>query len=149
MADGLIVEQGNHNELLEKQGAYYKLVSAQNIASAEQLTAEEEAALDEQEEMLIRQKTADRDAAYAADPDDNIAAKLDRTSTQKSASSVALQKRKDEEERKYSLWTLVKLIASFNAPEWKLMLVGLFFSIICGGGNPTAAGSYTATCPFF
>lgn len=138
MAEGRIVEQGTHNDLLEKKGAYYKLVSAQNIAAVDEMTAEEQAAIDEEQETLIRKMTSEK-GGIVADPDDDIAAKLNRTTTTKSASSVALQGRKPEEERKYSLWTLIKLIASFNKSEWQLMLIGLFFSAICGGGNPTQA----------
>lgn len=141
MAEGRIVEQGTHNELLEKRGAYFKLVSAQNIAAAEKLTAEEQAKLDEEDLTLIR-KMSTKDGLVLADPDDDIAAKLDRSTTTKSASSIALQNRKAEEEEKYTLWTLVKLIASFNAPEWKFMLIGLVFSAVCGGGNPTQAGKF-------
>ncbi|KAL6821046.1 P-loop containing nucleoside triphosphate hydrolase protein [Trichoderma sp. SZMC 28015] len=137
MSQGSIVEQGTHDELLEKQGAYYNLVSAQKIAVTQENNEEEEE-ISEKEEMLIRKMTTNKEE-YTVDPDDDIAAKLDRSATQKSASSIALQKRKQEEEQKYSLWTLIKVIAAFNAPEWKLMLVGLFFSTICGGGNPTSA----------
>ncbi|KAK7429987.1 hypothetical protein QQZ08_003376 [Neonectria magnoliae] len=138
MAEGRIIEQGTHNDLLEKRGAYFNLVSAQNIAAAEEMTAEEQAEIDAEQETLIR-KMSTKQPGFIADPDDNIAAKLDRTTTSKSASSVAIQSRKTEEEQNYGLMTLVKLIASFNSPEWKLMLVGLFFSAICGGGNPTQA----------
>ncbi|KAH7170464.1 P-loop containing nucleoside triphosphate hydrolase protein [Dactylonectria macrodidyma] len=137
MTEGRIVEQGSHNELLEKKGAYYNLVSAQKIAAAEEMTADEQAEIDAEEEKLIRKITT-KDGVIA-DPDDDIAARLDRTTTSKSASSVALQGRKPEVEEKYGLWTLVKLIASFNAPEWKIMLIGLVFSAVCGGGNPTQA----------
>jgi ATP-binding cassette subfamily B (MDR/TAP) protein 1 len=139
MTSGRIVEQGTHDELLEKKGAYYKLVSAQNIAAADDLTAEEEELIDEHEEKLIRKVSTNKHRQAAADPDDDIAAKLRRSSTQKSASSIALQKKVTESEKKYSLWTLLKLITSFNAPEWRLMIFGLFFAVICGGGNPTAA----------
>ncbi|KAJ4268550.1 hypothetical protein NW762_002614 [Fusarium torreyae] len=139
MSEGRIVEQGTHNELLEKRSAYYNLVSAQNIAAAEEMSAEEQAAIDEEEETLIRKMTTEKQAAVVADPNDNIAARLDRTTTAKSASSVALQGRKAEDEHEYGMWTLIKLIASFNKTEWKLMVVGLVFSAICGGGNPTQA----------
>lgn len=139
MSEGRIVEQGTHDELVAKQAAYYNLVSAQKIAAAEEMTAEEEAELNEKEEMLIRKKSSQQ-AGYNVDPDDDIAAKLDRSTTQKSASSLALQKRKTEEEERAGLWTLIKLIVSFNKKEWHLMLIGLCFSIICGGGNPTGAG---------
>ncbi|KAL7816316.1 P-loop containing nucleoside triphosphate hydrolase protein [Trichoderma aethiopicum] len=138
MSKGTIVEQGTHDELLERKGAYYNLVSAQNIAVSQETTTEEDDEIAEKEEMLIRKQTTNKEE-YEADPDDDIAAKLDRTATQKSASSIALQKRKQEEEKEYSLWTLIKVIASFNAPEWKFMLIGLVFSAICGGGNPTSA----------
>ncbi|KAH6888629.1 P-loop containing nucleoside triphosphate hydrolase protein [Thelonectria olida] len=139
MSEGRIVEQGTHNDLLEKKGAYYNLVSAQNIAAADEMTAEEEAAIDAEEEETLIKKMSTKEGVVLADPDDNIAEKLNRTTTSKSASSVALQARKAEQEQKYSMWTLIKLIGSFNSAEWKLMLMGLFFSAICGGGNPTQA----------
>jgi ATP-binding cassette subfamily B (MDR/TAP) protein 1 len=146
MSQGRIVEQGTHDQLLEKQGAYYNLVTAQKIAAVNELTPEEEAALDnKEEEALIRKTTAnsnpkethDAEAGYTVDPDDDIGARLNRSSTQKSASSMALATRQKQAEQKYGLWTLIKLIAGFNKKEWKLMLVGLFFSAICGAGNPT------------
>ncbi|KAI0847840.1 P-loop containing nucleoside triphosphate hydrolase protein [Daldinia vernicosa] len=139
MSQGTIVEQGTHNELLKLNGAYAKLVNAQNIAVVNDLTAEEQEALDAKDESLIRTASKAGDTGYVEDPDDNIRDKLNRSTTQGSASSRALQGRKPEERKKYSLWTLIKLIASFNKEEWKLMLYGLFWSIICGGGNPTQA----------
>lgn len=141
MSEGSIVEQGSHNELLEKQGAYYKLVSAQNIAAVNEMSAAEQEAIDAGDEELIRKasNTKGTDAGFVEDPDDNIRAKLNRSTTQGSASSKALQNRKTEEEQKYSLWTLIMLIASFNKSEWKLMAWGLFWSVICGGGNPVGA----------
>ncbi|TDZ65015.1 Leptomycin B resistance protein pmd1 [Colletotrichum trifolii] len=139
MSAGRIVEQGTHDELLEKEGAYYNLVSAQNIARVNEMDAEEEAAIDAEDDELVQKKSRVSEKGFVADPEDNIAAKLHRTSTSKSLSSVALQNRKEDGQVKYSLWTLIKLIASFNKKEIHLMLIGLFFSIICGGGNPTQA----------
>ncbi|KAG6252487.1 hypothetical protein E4U49_007718 [Claviceps purpurea] len=142
MSGGRIMEQGSHDELLEKQGAYYKLVSAQNIAAAEELTAEETERINEEEEKLIKRMSnmaSTKDGHFTADPDDNIADKMQRSTTRQSVSSMALQKVIPEKENKYSLFTLMKLIISFNASEWYLMVFGLAFSVICGGGNPTAA----------
>ncbi|KAH6653974.1 ABC transporter [Truncatella angustata] len=139
MTQGSIVEQGTHDELLEKRGAYFKLVTAQNIAAVQELTAEEQAAIDEKDEQMIRKMSAKDGQTYTEDPDDNMRAKLNRSTTQGSASSKVLQGRKPEETQKYRLSTLIKLIASFNREEWKLMCWGLFWSIICGGGNPTQA----------
>jgi len=149
MASGRIVEQGTHDELLEKRGAYYNLVTAQAIAAVNEMTAEEEEALNKEEEQILIRKAStpnqpqpdsDRPSgAYAADPDDDIGARLGRTTTQKSVSSMAIAARKSEAPTKYKLGTLIKLIASFNKEEWKTMLVGLVFSILCGLGNPTQA----------
>ncbi|KAL7626760.1 hypothetical protein AAE478_003534 [Parahypoxylon ruwenzoriense] len=139
MSQGTIVEQGTHNQLLELNGVYAKLVNAQNIAVVNEMTAEEQEEIDTKDEKLIRKASRGADAGYVADPDDNIHEKLKRSTTQGSASSKALQGRKPEETKQYGLWTLIKLIASFNKQEWQLMVWGLFWSIICGGGNPTQA----------
>ena len=139
MSRGCIVEQGRHDSLLEEQGPYYNLVAAQKIAAGKELTAKEEEAIDEEEEELIRQASRVGGGGYVEDPDDDIQARLDRSATKKSASSVALARRKSEERPKYKLWTLIKLISSFNKPEWQTMAIACFFAIICGGGNATMA----------
>ncbi|RYP18068.1 hypothetical protein DL767_009902 [Monosporascus sp. MG133] len=141
MSEGTIVEQGTHDELLEKKGAYYKLVSAQNIAAVNELSPEEQEEIDAGADELIRKASNAKgeEAGFAEDPDDNIRGKLKRSTSQGSASSKALRNRKPEDQHKYSLMTLIKLIAAFNRAEWKLMVWGLFWSIICGGGNPAQA----------
>ncbi|RDA83476.1 hypothetical protein CP532_7036 [Ophiocordyceps camponoti-leonardi (nom. inval.)] len=143
MSEGRIVEQGNHDELLEKKGAYFNLVSAQHIAPTDMGEGEKGEDNEEEEEeeedddaALIRRISTlgDHIGIGAGDT------KLGRTFTQGSASSRALRGRPVEEEHhKYGLWTLIKLIMSFNAPEWRLMVLGLIFCVICGGGNPTSA----------
>lgn len=136
MSEGRIIEQGTHDDLLMKQGAYAGLVEAQKIAALDEVSPEEQEKIDAEDDKLVRQKTG----GYEEDPDDkNISNKLNRTQSEKSQSSVALQRRTITGEQEDSLWTLVKLIASFNKKEIHLMFVGLFFSIICGGGNPTQA----------
>ncbi|KAF7901786.1 uncharacterized protein EAF01_007085 [Botrytis porri] len=141
MTEGRIVEQGTHNDLLARQGAYYRLIEAQKIAETKEMSAEEEAEIDAKDDQLVRKMSNKVGGIeYTEDPDDkNILNKLMRTLTEKSQSSLALQGKLSPSEQHDSLWTLIKLIASFNKTEWKLMLVGLFFSIICGGGNPTQA----------
>ncbi|CRK36735.1 hypothetical protein BN1708_007166 [Verticillium longisporum] len=137
MSEGRIVEQGTHDELLELNAAYYNLVTAQNIAAVNEMTPEEAAAIDEKDEQLIHQASRSKEG-YVHDPQDDT--NLNRTTTTtKSASSVALQGKQPEPEKKYGLWTLIKLIGSFNKKELHFMLIGLIFSIICGGGNPTTA----------
>jgi ATP-binding cassette, subfamily B (MDR/TAP), member 1 len=140
MAEGRIVEQGAHDDLLEQKGAYYRLVEAQKIAELKEMSAEEQEEIDKVDQELARKQSETDKPAYEEDPDDkNIANRLNRTQSEKSMSSVALQNRQKSPKKRYSTWTLIKVIASFNKKEWHLMLLGLGFSIITGGGNPTQA----------
>lgn len=126
MSQGRIVEQGSHDELLERKAAYYNLVEAQRISAAnEEKKLEEDTQLDTDEgEMPTPGRVVSRQ-------------KLERVATGKSVSSAILEKKQDGSGPQYSLWTLIKVVGSFNRPEVWLMLIGLFFSIIAGGGNPT------------
>jgi len=141
MQEGRIVEQGTHDQLIEAHGAYYRLVEAQKIAAVNKITPEEQEAMDAEDERLIQQTSGAARPEYEEDPDDkDIGNRLKRTQSEKSLSSLALQKRASPEgEQTYSLWTLIKVIFGFNKKETNLMLLGLFWSIICGGGNPTQA----------
>ena len=144
MAEGRIIEQGTHNQLLHAKGAYYHLVEAQKIAEiTNELSPEEEELIEAGEQKLIRRMSQISEGTFLDDEDqDPVAKKLSRrvsgTGSVKSVSSVVLQRHKNTRPPQHdSLWTLIKLIASFNSSEWTYMLIGLFFSIICGGGNPT------------
>lgn len=129
MSQGRIVEQGSHDELLENKSAYYNLVEAQRIsAENEEKNAEENAEMDEAEEELVKSLTPEKEISRE---------KLERSTTGKSVSSAILESRNSSSERQYSLWTLIKVVGSFNKKEVPYMLVGLVFSIIAGAGNPT------------
>jgi ATP-binding cassette, subfamily B (MDR/TAP), member 1 len=147
MSEGRIVEQGRHDELLEQRGAYHSLVKAQRIG-AELKEAEEgdpEKFLMDEGENLARVHTSTggrsgRSTSIPFDPEDEkLQNRLNRTQTEKSVSSKILSERKQEKSSKYSLWTLIMVIAKFNKSEWWLMLLGLVFSVIAGGGQPTQA----------
>ena len=138
MSEGRIIEQGSHDELLEKKSAYHSLVEAQRIAEEKegQNTADD----DDPDEIDVGLYKTTSSKKPEGDPDDEkVLHKLDRTTTQKSISSVTLQNKAKQSEPQYSLWTLIKVVGSFNRPEVWLMLFGLFWSIIAGGGNPTQA----------
>lgn len=148
MSEGRIVEQGRHDELLEKREAYYNLVEAQKIMAAVAAAQEEDSdALsildDEKHSQDLRTPSNEKELdieKFEADPDDlDPASRLKRTQTGKSASSSALEKKKPEQKNEYSLWTLMKVVGSFNRPEWYIMLSGFFCCVIAGGGNPTQA----------
>ena len=129
MSRGHIVEQGSHDELLERKSAYYNLVEAQRISAAnEEKQLEENERLVESEELLEKTSSLTKEVSRQ---------KLERLATGKSVSSALLADRQPSSGPQYSLWTLIKVVGSFNRKEWWLMLIGLFFSIIAGGGNPT------------
>jgi ATP-binding cassette subfamily B (MDR/TAP) protein 1 len=138
MQEGRIVEQGTHDVLLEKRGAYFNLVSAQRIgANRKENDGEDEK--EEEEEELTTTRSNMTGSHIPLDPDDEKLA-LGKTTTSKSVSSKILEEKEGGQKKKgpkYSLWTLIKFIASFNKNEWMFMLIGLVGSIIGGGGQPT------------
>ncbi|KAI5854657.1 ABC transporter [Tricharina praecox] len=140
MTAGRIVEQGRHDELLEKRGAYFQLVEAQRIAASSENTLTETTDDDEELKLKVTRSRASGRGMVPIDPDDEaIHDKLNRTTTTKSKSSVALENRSQDDKTEYPFWTLVKMTAGFNKSEKGYMLVGLGMSVICGGGYPTQA----------
>ena len=140
MSQGRIVEQGKHDALLEKAGPYYNLVEAQRIAQeVEENKEEEELEPDEKEadlDRLAKTPATEKDNTFEGDPAD---LELGRTKTGKSESSKVLEGKPKESSNKYSLWTLIRVVASFNKQEWHYMILGLFMAVIAGAGNPVQA----------
>lgn len=139
MQQGRIVEQGTHDQLLERKSAYYNLVSAQRIEAKkeeEEMAEAAEKVATASDEDLTRIKTNGSGSAGLVDPDDEKLA-LARKGSTKSVSSRILAEKAQSGEAKYSLWTLIKFIASFNRREWMVMMVGLIFAVIAGTGQPT------------
>ncbi|KAI7472082.1 multidrug resistance protein [Hortaea werneckii] len=138
MSRGKIVEQGNHDELLEKKAAYFNLVEAQRIAAdTEQKDEDEVPILDEKDaQTLPTPGDEEKQMAFEQDPND---LQLGRTKTTQSASSKVLQNKTQQGEVKYSLGQLIRLVASFNKQEMGLMILGLFAAVINGAGQPVQA----------
>ncbi|KAI6851651.1 multidrug resistance protein [Hortaea werneckii] len=138
MSRGKIVEQGNHDELLEKKAAYFNLVEAQRIAAdTEQKEEDEVPILDEKDaQTMPTPGDEEKQTAFEQDPND---LQLGRTKTTQSASSKVLQNKPQQGEVKYSLGQLIRLVASFNKQEMGLMILGLFAAVINGAGQPVQA----------
>ncbi|KAG8532088.1 GTPase-activating protein [Bacidia gigantensis] len=129
MSGGRIVEQGTHNDLVERQGAYFNLVQAQQIsAQKEEEAAQESSDQESVEESLSKLPTTTKNLSSP---------QISRHLTEKSVSSMILKGKEAGKGDNYSLWTVIKFIAGFNRTEVWLMTTGLFWSIIAGGGNPT------------
>ncbi|KAJ5414532.1 hypothetical protein N7509_001159 [Penicillium cosmopolitanum] len=153
--NGSIVEQGTHDDLLELDGPYFKLVEAQRINEEKEADALADAEEDEDSDEPYEKQEIARIKSYASasssgktkdevQPTKTLTNEnsIQRADTRKSVSSMVLAKTGTEGVGKYSLWTLIKFIASFNRAEWKFLVVGLFFSILGGGGQPTQAFLY-------
>ncbi|OJD24290.1 hypothetical protein ACJ73_04352 [Blastomyces percursus] len=146
LVGGRIVEQGSHDELVDRDGAYLRLVEAQRI-NEQRETVDLEEEEDEDEVLKSKEYTLNHQvsgpaqsvssAKYRGSGADDE--ELQRTDTKKSLSSLALSKRPPEPKQKYTLLTLIRFILSFNIPEGMLMFTGFLVSIICGGGQPTMA----------
>lgn len=144
MADGGIVEQGTHSDLMgKKDGAYAALVTSQTLAQEEKgHTSEVEEITDVHGDTtglvnVITNRTAS-DAGLGQHP-----SQLAKTKSAVGSWTLAEEQGsgtgKDQRKTKYSLWTLIKFIISFNKADWKMMAVGCFFALICGLGNPTVS----------
>lgn len=143
MQTGRIVEQGTHDELLERKQAYFNLVAAQRIGNKDDEDSEKGSEAQEPELTQI-QSTRSGGSAAMVDPDDEKLA-LGKTRSGKSISSNLLADKKADKETKYSLWTIIKFIAGFNAEEWWMLCIGFVFTAISGAAQPVQ-GVFFAKC---
>ncbi|KAH7150159.1 ABC transporter [Dactylonectria estremocensis] len=136
MASGKIVEQGTHDELLQRKGQYAALVDAQNIAQQTDIE-DDNTSLDDDEKAIqpIGEGSFSKEIGI---PEETTINKLRRFSTTYSATNID-QELGIQDKKEHSLWILTKFIASFNRKEALLMVIGFFFSVICGGATPTQA----------
>lgn len=136
MGEGRIIEQGTHDELLQKGGAYFKLVEAQQISQAKAAVQEEDTDSFFDDEKLWCQISFTDGPDFSENLWDGNTNFLQR---KKSIAKRDAAEKGEATTTHYSLWSLMKVIASFNKPEWGWMFFGLCCSIVCGGGNPTQA----------
>ncbi|KAF7532134.1 hypothetical protein G7054_g8250 [Neopestalotiopsis clavispora] len=139
MSEGHIIEQGTHDELLEKGQAYYNLIQAQRIATSQSVHDEDtDIILPETQGEFLRpdfsEKGEHSGQKFVVQGDDGL-----HIPTSQITPGMANVKDEDENGDRYGLFTLLKFIAGFNKQEWKTMVIGLLLSVVSGGGNPTQA----------
>ncbi|KAF2488594.1 ATP-binding cassette transporter ABC4 [Lophium mytilinum] len=143
MDKGKIVEQGTHDQLLDKRGMYWSLVEAQRFASSE--TTEKFDEMGDLESEDSDNPFTDPSVTEVEFYDHDMDKKISRRQSARSVSSQILGDELPEKPKTYSMWTILKFIWSFNIKEWKLMSTGLFFCIIAGGGNPVQSVFFAKT----
>lgn len=120
MGDGLVVEQGTHNELLQADGAYARLVQAQKLREQRPVLPDDDSAasVDEHEDMekLAREEVP-----------------LGRKNTGRSlASDILEQKRQaaaaEKEKGDLSLFTLFIRMGKLIREQWKNYFFGAVFA---------------------
>ncbi|XP_004851267.1 multidrug resistance protein 1-like [Heterocephalus glaber] len=125
--DGVIVEKGNHDELIKEKGVYYKLVTMQTQGNDGELENE------------VCESQGETDLAMS--PKDSRPS-LKRRSTRRSVHGPQDQDRKlstkealDENVPPVSFWRILNL----SLTEWPYLVVGVFCSIVNGGMQPAFA----------
>uniref|UniRef100_A0A8C6G3D0 Multidrug resistance protein 1 n=1 Tax=Moschus moschiferus TaxID=68415 RepID=A0A8C6G3D0_MOSMO len=124
--DGVIVEEGNHDELMGKRGIYFKLVTMQTKGNELEL------------ESTPGESLSKTDDLYTSS-EDLRSSLIRRKSTRRSIRGSQSQDRKlsteetlDESVPPVSFWRILKL----NITEWPYFVVGVFCAIINGGLEP-------------
>ena len=123
MAEGRVVEQGKHDNLLGLKGAYYQLGKAQRIVDF--VDGNENTAREAHLNNPVHFQSLMHEASIG-----------DGTGREKHKSSIDLGHGKSEK-KQHSLWALVRLVGSYNREELQIMIFGVLCSIVCGCGNPT------------
>ncbi|TRM64132.1 ste6-like protein [Schizophyllum amplum] len=129
MGDGLVIEQGTHNELLEKEGAYARLVQAQKIREVAEAKLGDDA------------DAVDVDNAVPEDMEKAAAEEipLGRQQSGRSVASEILEKRaadKAGKKSKYSVTQLFRRMGAVNSDSYKLYVIGFIAAIATGAVYP-------------
>ncbi|KAL8165139.1 UNVERIFIED_CONTAM: Multidrug resistance protein 1, partial [Gekko kuhli] len=126
--DGIITEQGTHNELMKKKGVYFKLVNMQSIET--EVQSEE---VDESE--LSGTKSTSGEASKAA-VFNGLRRRSTRRSTKKSeAEDEDLEVQTVQPEENLPSVSFLKIM-KLNKSEWPYFLVGTLSAIINGALQP-------------
>ncbi|CAG8709877.1 12709_t:CDS:2, partial [Racocetra persica] len=113
MNKGVIVEMGTHKELIDKKGFYYKFVEIQQIKQS----------LKVEENLNIQKSFITPVKDDATESSKNV----DHPITQKFDVEMGLK-----HDYNFTVWELIKKIASINKPEQLMLSIGIISSIICG-----------------
>ncbi|KAK9704450.1 hypothetical protein K7432_010187 [Basidiobolus ranarum] len=132
MAEGKVIEQGTHDELIERKLAYYQLVATQRLSYE---TADEEKSSMKDNELMLSQSLVDELEL------DRTNKSQQQTMSEKSpafdnAISLPLivdAPEKEAQQKKSGTSALMKRIAALSRPDVLYILAGIITSVIIGG----------------
>ncbi|THH21388.1 hypothetical protein EW146_g137 [Bondarzewia mesenterica] len=130
MGDGLVLEKGKHNDLLQIDGPYARLVAAQKLRDTQDLVSKDV-------EVDSASSTATEDDVEKAAEEE---IPLGRRNTHQSLASAIMEQRKRElsekEGHEYSVSELFMRMAKINKDEWKKYVFGTIFACMTGAVYP-------------
>ncbi|XP_073541681.1 ATP-dependent translocase ABCB1-like isoform X2 [Phyllobates terribilis] len=151
--NGVVVEQGSHDDLMNKKGVYYTLVMLQNYDKTEESEDSDSEGVDEEEDEGEMFDYDDKHEHVAIDVDlqnpvasDTInrnelhrqsSRRQSRRSTRRKSKKSADKQTKEVQEALPD-FSLNKILA-LNKPEWCYIVIGVIAAAICGGIYPTFA----------
>ncbi|CAG8788594.1 4909_t:CDS:2 [Gigaspora margarita] len=132
MNEGVIVESGTHNDLMDKKGCYSKLVEAQEIQQA----LKDEETLNILNSFINPTKDKITTSFTTKINGDNQLAHTSSNKSILSSRSIFIKKKSDVEmglkhnKHNYTAWELFKKVAFINRPEMLLLSIGIITSAI-------------------
>eukprot|EP00913_Durusdinium_trenchii_P001403 g1298.t1 len=121
LSRGEVVEQGNHESLMDRKGVYYALVAAQE--SSEKVGEEDEPDIPHQPTVALMR-------AHSGESDESELARKER-------------EKKEEEDRQKSINDNYKVpmsrLMSYNKPEWPFFVPAILGALIEGAAMPVCA----------
>ncbi|KAK0457582.1 P-loop containing nucleoside triphosphate hydrolase protein [Desarmillaria tabescens] len=125
MGDGLVIEQGTHQELLQREGgAYARLVQAQRLRESDEVAAVAADADDRDDEPKDMEKAAHEEVPLGR-----------RNTGQSLASQILEQKKKEQKDTKepeHSMYYLFKRMGKINRSQWRKYFLGTIFATMTG-----------------
>jgi ATP-binding cassette subfamily B (MDR/TAP) protein 1 len=128
IGDGAVIEKGRHNELLNDNGPYARLVAAQKLREAREVGDE-----DGDETAQVSEKSTEGPTDIEREALEEIP--LGRSNTHRSLASEILEQRKTtatQNRKEYGMIYLFRRMGTINKGEWQRYLLGSFFAIATG-----------------
>jgi ATP-binding cassette, subfamily B (MDR/TAP), member 1 len=124
MGDGLVLESGTHNDLIQGGGAYARLVQAQKLREGRENTAQ------------VDSDDVSEDSGHTVKKEAPEEIPLGRKNTGHSLASEILEQkrqqmkpsRQNEEREAYSLFYLVRRMSTLVRDQWRNYLIGAVFA---------------------